>query len=102
MPRLFDLLALDPATLSRNLKPLQKAGLIVLEAPATDKRARIARLTAAGERKLGEALPVWRQAQDRLAGALGETGSRALRQQLELAIPPILSARGQAAKQLSP
>ena len=93
MPRLLDLLAMDPATLSRNLKPLEKAGLVGVARAEKDKRARIAGLTADGERKLRQALPIWREAQDRLASALGESESTDLRQQLELAVRPILAAR---------
>lgn len=87
MPRLHDLLAMDPTTLSRNLKPLQNRGLVIVETAEKDKRARIAKLTAEGERVLGQALPLWRQAQDQLVKLLGEDQSVALRQQLELSVP---------------
>ena len=87
MPRLHEFLAMDPTTLSRNLKPLQNGGLLVVERAETDKRARIVRLTADGERVLAEALPLWRAAQDRLIESFGEDGSAALRRQLELAAP---------------
>ena len=97
MSRLLDLLAMDAATLSRNLKPLQNAGLVVVAAAEKDKRARIARLSAEGERKLAQALPLWREAQDRLAGALGVNGSTSLGEQLEASVPPILAARQERA-----
>jgi DNA-binding MarR family transcriptional regulator len=87
MPRLHEFLAMDPTTLSRNLKPLQNGGLVVVERAETDKRARIVKLTADGERVLTKALPLWRAAQDRLIENLGEGGSVALRRQLELAAP---------------
>jgi DNA-binding MarR family transcriptional regulator len=87
MPRLHDFLAMDPTTLSRNLKPLQNAGLVSVERAEKDGRARIVRLTSEGERVLAEALPLWRQAQDRLVEIFGEDQSVALRRQLELAAP---------------
>lgn len=87
MPRLIDVLAMDATTLSRNLKPLQKQGLVSLEAAPNDKRARLARLTLEGERVLTGALPLWRTAHDRLQEVLGTEEALALRQQLELAVP---------------
>ena len=87
MPRLHAFLAMDPTTLSRNLKPLQNCGLVVVERAEKDRRARIAKLTSEGERVLTEALPLWREAQDRLVESIGEDQSTALRRQLELAAP---------------
>ena len=87
MRRLHDFLAMDPTTLSRNLKPLQTAGLVGVERAEKDGRARVAKLTSEGERVLREALPLWRRAQDRLVEMFGEDQSAALRRQLELAAP---------------
>jgi hypothetical protein len=47
--------------------------------------ARIAKLTSDGERILSEALPLWRQAQDRLIEMFGHDRSAELQRQLELA-----------------
>jgi DNA-binding MarR family transcriptional regulator len=87
MPRLIDLLAMDSTTLSRNLKPLRKQGLVGLETAANDRRARLAKLTPKGERVLSSALPLWRKAQDQLQELFGEDQSFALREQLDLAVP---------------
>lgn len=87
MARIHDFLAMDPTTLSRNLKPLHKRGLVIVERAEKDGRARIVKLTSDGERVLTEALPLWRQAQDRLIEIFGEDQSAALRRQLELAAP---------------
>jgi DNA-binding MarR family transcriptional regulator len=83
--RLHVFLAMDPATLSRNLKPLQKSGFVVVERAEKDGRARIAKLTSDGERILSEALPLWREAQDRLIEIFGQDQSAELQRQLELA-----------------
>ncbi len=93
MPRLHNFLAMDPTTLSRNLKPLQNSGLVIVERVEKDKRARIAKLTAEGERMLGQALPLWRKAQDKLIETLGPAQSEALRQQLELAAPSLANGK---------
>jgi DNA-binding MarR family transcriptional regulator len=85
MPRLTALLAMDPTTLSRNLRPLEKAGLLEIARSERDKRVRLARLTAQGERVLAAALPVWREAQDRLAAALGEEAALDLRMRFDTA-----------------
>ena len=69
--RLTEMLAMDPTTLSRNLRPLEKAGLVEIRRSDTDKRVRVIALTSEGERVLIEAMPLWRIAQDRLAAALG-------------------------------
>jgi DNA-binding MarR family transcriptional regulator len=87
MSGLHAFLAMDPTTLSRNLKPLQKSGFAIVERHEQDGRARIIKLTAQGERVLTEALPLWREAQDRLIEVFGEDQSAELRRHLELAAP---------------
>jgi len=64
-------LVMDRTTLTRNLRPLEKDGLIVVE-PDIDRRVRKVRLTGKGERTLKAALPLWRKAQRDLVGGLGE------------------------------
>jgi DNA-binding MarR family transcriptional regulator len=55
-------LVLDRTTLTRNLKPLEHEGLLTI-APGADQRTRVVSLTAKGEQKLIEVLPLWEQAQ---------------------------------------
>jgi len=64
-------MALDRTTLSRELRPLVDSGLLAVRTDDADTRRRVVELTAAGRRKLARALPLWRQAQDELAGAFG-------------------------------
>jgi DNA-binding MarR family transcriptional regulator len=54
------LLAMDRTTLTANLKPLERRGLVETVADQTDKRARLLRLTPAGRAVLAEAVPIWR------------------------------------------
>ena len=66
---LGELLALDPTTLSRTLRPLARAGWIRAGA-GPDRREVRWTLTAAGRRRLGRANPAWQRAQARLRARL--------------------------------
>ncbi len=82
--RLASVTGTDRTTMSRNLHPLEACGLVRI-ARAGDRRVHQIRLTARGERKLRGALPLWQQAQDRVASELGETRVRRLLRDLEAA-----------------
>ena len=56
------LLALDRTTLTANLKPLQRRGLVKVKVDAADKRGRRLILTAAGRAVLVAAAPIWKRA----------------------------------------
>ncbi|MBT5414656.1 MAG: winged helix-turn-helix transcriptional regulator [Rhodospirillaceae bacterium] len=75
---LADSLVMDRTTLSRNLQPLVRAGLLKM-APGRDRRERRVALTEEGRSTLRTALPLWRQAQARIADALGEGRAARLR-----------------------
>jgi DNA-binding MarR family transcriptional regulator len=70
-------MAMDRTTLSRNLKPLVRSGLLEVR-PGEDGRTRLVRITPAGERALEEAYPLWQQAQQETVSALGEERYEAL------------------------
>src|SRR5881227_2278965 len=55
------LLAMDRTTLTANLKPLERRGLVTVTADNADKRMRRLTLTPAGRALLGAAVPVWRR-----------------------------------------
>ncbi|MFO1060694.1 MAG: MarR family winged helix-turn-helix transcriptional regulator [Dongiaceae bacterium] len=61
---------LEQSTLSRNLRTLEKDGLIEIARVESDQRRRAVWLTETGARRLAAALPAWRAAQERLAAAL--------------------------------
>ena len=63
MGAVADLLAMDRTTLTANLKPLQRRGLIDTVADPADRRGRLLSLTAAGHALLREALPAWKRTQ---------------------------------------
>lgn len=54
------LLAMDRTTLTANLKPLERRGLVETEADPNDKRAKLLRLTTAGRAVLVDAVPIWK------------------------------------------
>jgi DNA-binding MarR family transcriptional regulator len=74
---LAERMAMDRTTLSRNLKPLVRSGLLEME-PGEDGRTRLVRLTPAGEQALEEAYPLWQRAQQETVSALGEERHEAL------------------------
>jgi DNA-binding MarR family transcriptional regulator len=56
------LLAMDRTTLTANLKPLERRGLVKVSVDKQDKRSRRLIITAAGRGLLVKAFPLWRQA----------------------------------------
>jgi len=57
------LLAMDRTTLTANLKPLERRGLVTVAVDAADKRSRLMTLTPAGRAVLAAAIPLWRRVQ---------------------------------------
>ena len=70
--RLAEALSMDRTTLTRNLRPLAREGLLTIERASGDRRARQVSLSDAGLARLEVALPLWREAQRRTAELLGE------------------------------
>jgi DNA-binding MarR family transcriptional regulator len=61
---------LDRTTLTRNLKPLEKRGLIRIEQHTANRKQ--VSLLPEGETALRSAIECWRRAQDRVVTELGE------------------------------
>ena len=57
------LLAMDRTTLTANLKPLERRGLVKVSVDAADRRSRLMTLTPAGRSLLAAAIPLWKRAQ---------------------------------------
>ena len=57
-----ELLAMDRTTLTANLKPLERDGLVEVRADEKDRRARRLALTGKGRALLARAVPVWTRA----------------------------------------
>jgi DNA-binding MarR family transcriptional regulator len=56
-----DLLAMDRTTLTANLKPLERRGLVRITVDQDDRRSRRLALTADGRALLAEATPIWKR-----------------------------------------
>ncbi|GEP08097.1 MarR family winged helix-turn-helix transcriptional regulator [Methylobacterium oxalidis] len=65
-------LAVDRTTLTANLKPLERRGLLAIQADAEDRRVRRIVMTEDGRALLTEAYPLWEKAQAACAEQLGE------------------------------
>jgi len=65
-------LVTDRTTLSRNLAPLERAGLIRIEVGA-DRRSRIVKMTPRGSHRLAQAFPLWKRTQARVIQAMGKS-----------------------------
>jgi DNA-binding MarR family transcriptional regulator len=63
-------LVVDRTTLTRNVAPLERAGLIET-APSGDRRERLLRVTGKGLAALEEATPLWERAQESMVEGLG-------------------------------
>jgi DNA-binding MarR family transcriptional regulator len=61
---------LDPSTLSRNLRALERQGLVEIVIAEADLRRRAVWLTEKGARTLASAMPAWREAQVELAALI--------------------------------
>lgn len=69
MSRLARELMLSPSTLSRNLRPLERDG--VLEIIDSGKRGKAVKLTVAGRQKLLDTVPYWLKAQEKFTTLVG-------------------------------
>jgi DNA-binding MarR family transcriptional regulator len=69
MARLARQLMLSPSTLSRNLRPLQRDGLV--DVRHSGKRGKSVSLTLAGKKALFDAFPYWQKAQEEFIALVG-------------------------------
>jgi DNA-binding MarR family transcriptional regulator len=71
LSRLAQALVMDRTTLTRNLSPLIRDGLVE-ERPAADGRVRLFALTARGKKTFEAALPAWKVTQAQMTRSLAE------------------------------
>ena len=72
-------MVMDRTTLGRNIQPLERDGLIRIEAAASDRRAKELHLTKAGEKRLAAARTAWSHAQEQFEGTFGTRRAAELR-----------------------
>ena len=78
---LADALAMDRTTLARNLKLVERRGLVKV-VPGEDRRERIVILSDKGYSELSKALPLWREAQTQIIESFGQDRLNSLLQDL--------------------
>jgi DNA-binding MarR family transcriptional regulator len=74
-----DLLAMDRTTLTANLKPLERRGLVKTAVDPDDRRGRLVMLTSAGRTALRRAIPIWKRTHAETDRRLSSADARALR-----------------------
>ncbi len=84
--RVSAFLAMDRTTLTANLKPLEKRGLLRVTVDEEDRRSRRLTLTDAGRHLLREALPIWKKTHAAVDLLLAEQKSETLRGMLDLLV----------------
>ncbi|CAN5907727.1 MarR family winged helix-turn-helix transcriptional regulator [soil metagenome] len=66
------LLAMDRTTLTANLKPLERRGLVKATVDPADRRSRRLMLTRAGRNALHAAVPIWKRTQETLESLVAQ------------------------------
>ena len=74
---------MDRTTLGRNIRPLQRDGLVAIGPGKSDRRRRELSLTPSGTDRFRAAEKVWTKAQANFEQAFGQRRAKALRMLLE-------------------
>ena len=72
-------MVMDRTTLGRNIRPLQREGLLAVAPGQSDRRSKELRLTEAGVERLRTAVGGWTRAQERFAAVFGAERAAELR-----------------------
>jgi DNA-binding MarR family transcriptional regulator len=100
---LADELVMERTSLYRAIAPLERSGLVVIEADSSDARARRAALTTAGRERIAVALPHWEAAQRAFIEGFGIGEYGGFIDELRHAIAQVEpAARGRASAGLEP
>ncbi len=81
---LAEQLCMDPTTLTRNLQPLHRQGLVVIEPDRRDRRVRWVSLSDLGRQTFERARPAWREAQNHVRKLVGEDETADLHDTLDI------------------
>jgi DNA-binding MarR family transcriptional regulator len=68
---LAERMIVDPTTLTRNLRPLERRGLVCFAPDPQDRRSRKLNLTEEGRATLAAAKPAWTEAQRHIEASVG-------------------------------
>jgi DNA-binding MarR family transcriptional regulator len=83
---LADEMVMDRTTLGRNILPLERDGLIRIEATSSDRRAKELHLTKTGQKRLQVAHERWSEAQARFETTFGPRRAAELRKMLRAVV----------------
>ncbi len=92
LTRLAQMLGMDRTTLTRNLRPLETAGLIRMDA-GDDARSRVVVITEAGRERWAQCVPLWEEAQRTLHAVLGAPEVLQLHASLDGALASLKAAQ---------
>lgn len=81
---LAERLTMERTTLTRNLRPLERQGLLRVVA-GPDRRSRAVRITTVGRGRFERAIPLWREAEKSIRHSLGRDQAAELRRLLDAA-----------------
>jgi DNA-binding MarR family transcriptional regulator len=82
MSALAQLIGVDSTTLTRNLRLLERRGLVLQDTASDDRRRRVVRLTPEGRKLFIRAVPLWQKAQAALKKRIGVAQIETLHKQL--------------------
>ncbi len=82
---LAERLAMDRTTMTRNLRPLERVGWVVVR-DGPDRRSRSVEITQDGRQTYDRALPLWQSAERAIRQAMGSNKAAALRRLLDEAL----------------
>ncbi|MCC7273111.1 MAG: MarR family transcriptional regulator [Alphaproteobacteria bacterium] len=86
-------LVMDRTTMGRNLRPLERDGLVAIAADPRDRRSRALSLTGRGEALVAEARERWLAAQRAFDAAFGAERAAQLREVLATLVATDLAAK---------
>jgi DNA-binding MarR family transcriptional regulator len=85
-------LVMDRTTLGRNVRPLERDGLIAIEPDPSDRRSKILQLTGNGRARFERAQKGWAEAQQKFEDTYGRKDAADLRQRLRAVVTSGLGA----------
>ena len=91
LPRLARSMGLDRSTLTRNIKPLVRDGLVRVTRGSGARTSTVA-LTPKGEKALLRCIPLWQEAQRRFESSLGPDRWATMLQQLSAVVSAVPDA----------
>jgi DNA-binding MarR family transcriptional regulator len=80
---LAETMGMDRTTLTRNIRPLEREGLVAVREGESDRRSKLLSLTEAGKGRYCVAMTAWKHAQSEFEREFGRERSAKLREELQ-------------------